>query len=86
MSKIKIRDKIMDEKRIEELEKRPFWKIFPEKLDALKANKCTTCGNPITQFKNEISKKEYSISGMCQNCQDSVFDNYDEEDKTWEEE
>ena len=29
--------------------------------------------NPETDFKNEQSKKEFLISGLCQECQDSVF-------------
>ena len=34
---------------------------------------CVTCGGPIGEFRNEISEREYKISGMCQKCQDSVF-------------
>ena len=37
---------------------------------------CVTCGivvNPDTDFRNEISKREWHISFMCQACQDSVF-------------
>lgn len=36
--------------------------------------KCATCGKPIYGFKDRLSKKEYGISGMCQECQDSVFE------------
>ena len=25
------------------------------------------------EFKNDLSKKEYAISGLCQSCQDTVF-------------
>lgn len=34
---------------------------------------CVTCGNPKGKFRNEISKKEWGISKMCQECQDGVF-------------
>jgi len=34
---------------------------------------CVTCASPIRGFRDELSKKEYRISGMCQACQDSVF-------------
>jgi uncharacterized protein with PIN domain len=69
----------MDEKRIEELSKRPFAKTFPKAMEAIKNNICPTCGREIKfgardQFKDEISRREYRISGMCQKCQDSVFD------------
>ena len=37
--------------------------------------KCRWCGNGIflDEFKDELSKKEYSISGFCQRCQDKTF-------------
>jgi len=31
------------------------------------------CGGDATKFKNEISKREYRISGFCQQCQDNMF-------------
>jgi len=34
---------------------------------------CTTCNKPVGGFKDELSRKEYDISGMCQECQDLVF-------------
>lgn len=34
---------------------------------------CRICKNIISDFKNEISKKEFLISGLCQECQDQVF-------------
>lgn len=36
---------------------------------------CATCGNEIgnDEFRDDLSRKEYTISGMCQACQDSVF-------------
>jgi hypothetical protein len=36
---------------------------------------CATCGKDtkFTKFKDEASKDEYKISGMCQKCQDLVF-------------
>lgn len=38
---------------------------------------CATCGSAKTEphhFKDSLSRKEFEISQMCQNCQDSVFD------------
>jgi hypothetical protein len=44
---------------------------------------CVTCdearGLVATSFRDDISRKEYSISGMCQSCQDEVFGHEDEE-------
>jgi hypothetical protein len=41
--------------------------------NALNARRCPTCSNEIGEFRNTLSAKEFSISGMCQACQDSVF-------------
>ena len=40
------------------------------------AKRCTECNEPIKgpgDFKDALSLKEYSISGMCAKCQDAVF-------------
>jgi len=34
---------------------------------------CALCGKQAVKFRNDVSIVEYSISGMCQECQDSVF-------------
>ena len=35
---------------------------------------CATCGKPVSNdWQDELSQREYKISGMCQVCQDSVF-------------
>ena len=31
------------------------------------------CGKPVEGFRDAISKREYEISGLCQNCQDEIF-------------
>ena len=43
---------------------------------------CPLCKKEIwdTSFRDALSRKEYSISGMCQECQDGVFDDSDNED------
>ena len=43
--------------------------------DAAKQAICTWCKKPITGFKDELSMREYRISGFCQTCQDACFDN-----------
>jgi hypothetical protein len=37
------------------------------------ADKCVSCKRDAMAFKNELSKKEYSISGLCQKCQDEIW-------------
>ena len=34
---------------------------------------CTWCKQPLSEFRDYLSKKEYGISGFCQSCQDQVF-------------
>lgn len=37
---------------------------------------CVICGKQLnleTEFRDELSAKEYGISHMCQTCQDDVF-------------
>lgn len=36
-------------------------------------NGCVACGKPATTFRDARSKREYGISGLCQNCQDEIF-------------
>ena len=45
--------------------------------DVIRSDKCMAapygCGGPAAEFRDELSAKEYRISGLCQQCQDSVF-------------
>ena len=50
--------------------------LIPKKFMERVENKlCPFCGKPVdpTSFKDELSKREYSISGICQSCQDDTF-------------
>lgn len=31
------------------------------------------CGGEATEFRDALSRREYKINGLCQECQDSVF-------------
>ena len=33
---------------------------------------CMFCGKKVAGFKDELSRKEYRVSGMCQSCQDGM--------------
>lgn len=39
---------------------------------------CPRCGKKITVFKDEISESEYRRSGLCQQCQDELYDEIEE--------
>ena len=48
---------------------------------------CVSCdseGNNAASFRDDISRKEYAISGMCQSCQDDVFGVSEPEDDEWD--
>jgi len=34
---------------------------------------CAFCQATLGKFRNELSQREYKISGLCQKCQDSTF-------------
>lgn len=42
---------------------------------AIKNNKCTNCFGDVDPdgFKDRLSEKEYTISGLCQECQDNLY-------------
>lgn len=40
---------------------------------SIQADKCAWCKDDATEFRNEISRQEYRISGFCQKCQDDTF-------------
>ena len=62
---------------------RPVDAIFPGRREAIRDKKCMPtpigCGKDITSFRDPESAKEYSISGLCQDCQDTVFGQTPEE-------
>lgn len=57
-------------KTLDAMTKKLFGKSHTE---ALTTNTCLFCGREIKGFRNAVSRKEYSISGMCQVCQDKTF-------------
>lgn len=62
-------------------EKHPMLEDFLEKThgrtSAIKADICIKppvgCGGPAAKFRDDLSKREYTISGLCQKCQDRIF-------------
>ena len=65
---------------------RPFTKFAAEVCgfaDNLNAGKCPTCGcaDPDKTINSELSAKEFTITGMCQACQDKIFGAGEEEDE-----
>lgn len=44
-----------------------------KRADSILGNICSWCGKSATEFKDDLSRKEYTISGFCQKCQDETF-------------
>jgi hypothetical protein len=46
-----------------------------KQVDNVEMGLCPLCGKPVDKdsFKDELSIREFNISGMCQACQDDVF-------------
>ena len=44
-------------------------------VDRVEKGLCPTCSKPIKQedFVDDLCRKEFRISGLCQECQDRVF-------------
>jgi|6_EtaG_2_1085325.scaffolds.fasta_scaffold451661_1 hypothetical protein len=47
---------------------------FPrDRHTAILTDQCVSCDREAKEFTDDLSRKEYTISGFCQVCQDSVF-------------
>ena len=44
-----------------------------DRKQSILANKCVLCKQQVISLRDELSEREYTISGLCQQCQDSVF-------------
>lgn len=43
------------------------------RTESITSGICVTCGGDATAFRDALSQKEFTISGMCQGCQDKTF-------------
>lgn len=54
-----------------------FLEAISGRNSAINSNMCVRkpigCGKPISAFRDLDSEREYSISGLCQKCQDKTF-------------
>lgn len=49
---------------------------FGKEVEAVERGECPFCGKKVdeaTEFVDELSRKEFKISGLCQKCQDETF-------------
>ncbi len=56
-----------------------FLELTAGRTSAIRSNTCIRhplgCGKPVdlNEFRDELSRLEYNMSGMCQACQDKTF-------------
>ena len=58
---------------------KPIFSLMPHLADRIMNGVCTYCAITLDDFRDELSAQEYSISGMCQSCQDKTFGVSEEE-------
>lgn len=48
---------------------------FGKEVERIAGGNCPFCNKVIlmSDFKDELSRKEFKISGLCQDCQDKTF-------------
>lgn len=54
---------------------RPVDKLFPDKAKLREEGKCPFCIKLVNEddFRDDLSRREFEISGLCQECQDDFF-------------
>lgn len=62
------------QKRSEGME-RALEALFPNETKNRREGRCAICGRKVdlASFRDELSRKEFGISGVCQECQDKTF-------------
>ena len=63
------------EKVLEDFSKLTFGR---SRKTSIQNDTCVSCGEDANEFRDAISKKEFSISGLCQKCQDKIFGSKEE--------
>lgn len=64
-----------DTKQRKDMNRGIIGSIFPNQLERIDNGQCPFCGEQVLDgdFKDMISREEFVISGLCQKCQDEVF-------------
>ena len=44
-----------------------------DRRTSIRNDVCAWCDTTVGQFRDQVSEKEYTISGLCQKCQDQVY-------------
>jgi len=52
-------------------------------MASLSNETCSTCGSKLVKpedFRDDLSRKEFDISSMCQKCQDDFFEDTEDDE------
>jgi|TARA_R110000824_G_scaffold281180_2_gene469467 hypothetical protein len=67
---------------ISNLSEKIAWKLYGRSAQvSIEMQHCVKCGGEAFIFIDELSRKEYMISGYCQACQDTIFSEVNKEEK-----
>jgi len=44
-----------------------------DRIETIQGNRCVACTTPNLNWVDTLSENEYTISGMCQDCQDKML-------------
>ena len=50
------------------------------RIASIESDTCSNCSGPAEEFTDELSKREFTISGLCQKCQDIAFAPFPEDE------
>lgn len=58
-------------------------KLFPGQAKLAESGKCPVCGRPVdpSKFRDDLSRREFNISGLRPDCQDEAFEGEEDERK-----
>ena len=59
--------------KAEKINKALFDMFGIDRVAAILTDTCTTCQKDADTFRDDRSRREFQISGMCQACQDEFF-------------
>ena len=53
--------------------------MWPGTKKRIAEGKCPVCSRAITAFRDHLSEREFEVSGLCQKCQDSIWEDEQEQ-------
>jgi hypothetical protein len=64
---------IMPSEKSEEMEAAIKRMFGVDRRASILSKTCASCGGDAINFRDGLSRREFAISGLCQECQDKIF-------------